>query len=615
MSSIPDIVRKNSLSSALTRLGEEKSYSRYLAVSNALDEIGPGGPELSPVRVAILRNFTVESVIPVIAGEVALMGIHSHFYTGGFDTAAQDVFDNSSQLYSFQPDCIILAEWLESLAPQLTGRLLSLSAEQVEDEINRVLRSINEILVAIRKNLSVPILINNFPLPINLTLGILDAQSENFQTGAILRLNQRLQKMAQASSGLYVVDLMSLAARLGHDRAFDRRYWHIGRAPIARTALVALGQEYAKFIRALRGKSRKCLVVDCDNTLWGGVIGEDGMSGIKLGGTYPGSCYEAFQREILNLHDRGIVLAICSKNNEGDVIRALREHPEMKVRLEHFATWEINWDDKATNLQRIASRLNIGLDSLVFADDSQFECDLVKSTLPEVEVIHLGNEPSSFVDSLSKQGCFDSLTFSVEDRERTKMYRDEVRRKDIKELAGSLENYLQSLEMIATIGNAEELTIPRISQLTQKTNQFNLTSRRYSTGEIAALRDAPDSTVLCLKLRDRVSVLGIIGAAILKYRDSTAELDTFLLSCRAIGRGAEECLLAQCIETARAAGCTRIVGIYLPTKRNKLVAKFYQAHGFHLLAGSTTGESWELELNGPVLTAPAWIRLERDSSV
>jgi FkbH-like protein len=613
MSSIPDIASKNSLNSALSRLREEKSYSRYLAVSNALDEIGLDGSELIPVRLAILRNFTVDSVIPVIAGETALSGLQSHFYTGGFDTVAQDVFDSSSQLYSFRPDCIILAEWLESLAPQLTGRFLSLSAEQVEDEVNRVLRSIREILVAIRKNLKVPVLLNNFPLPAYPTLGILDGQSESFHTGAILRLNQGLQGMAQESNGgLYIVDLMSLAARLGQDRAFDRRYWHIGRAPIARTALVALGQEYGKFIRALQGKSRKCLVVDCDNTLWGGVVGEDGMGGIKIGGTYPGSCYEAFQQEILNLHDRGVVLAMCSKNNEDEVIKVLQEHPEMQLRVEHFATWEINWDDKATNLRRIAARLNIGLDSIVFADDSQFECDLVRSSMPEVEVIHLGNEPSGFVQMLGKQGCFDSLTFSVEDRVRTKMYHDEARRRGIEELAGSLEDYLQSLEMVATIGQADELTIPRISQLTLKTNQFNLTTRRYSTGEISALSGAPDITVLYMKLRDRVSELGIVGVAILKYQGDSAELDTFLLSCRAIGRGAEEYLLARCIESARAKECKRLVGHYLPTNRNKLVAKFYPSHGFQPLVGATPVDSWELQLDGSAISAPVWIRLEKE---
>jgi FkbH-like protein len=612
MSSISDIVSKSSLNSALSRLREEKSYSRYLAASNALDEIGQGGSDLVPVRLAILRNFTVDSVIPVIAGEAALAGLRSHFYTGGFDTIAQDVFDSSSQLYSFQPDCIILAEWLESLAPQLTGRFLSLSAEQVEDEVNRVLRSIREILVAIRKRLNVPVLLNNFPLPTYPTLGILDCQSESFHTGAILRLNQGLQRMAQESDGFYVVDLMSLVARLGYDRAFDRRYWHIGRAPFARTALVALGQEYGKFIRALRGKSRKCLVVDCDNTLWGGVIGEDGMSGIKIGGTYPGSCYEAFQREILNLHDRGVVLAMCSKNNEDEVIRVLQEHPEMQLRIEHFATWEINWDDKATNLRRIAAQLNIGLDSLVFADDSQFECDLVKSSIPEVEVIHLGSEPSGFVQMLGRQGCFDSLTFSVEDRARTKMYRDEAHRKGIEELAGSLEGYLQSLEIVATIGKADELTVPRISQLTQKTNQFNLTTRRYSTGEISALSGAPEITVLYMKLRDRISELGIVGVAILKFQGDNAELDTFLLSCRAIGRGAEECLLAQCIESARSKECKRLVGQYFPTNRNELVAKFYPSHGFTPLVGTTPVDSWELQLDGSAISAPAWIRLENE---
>ena len=303
-----------------------------------------------------------------------------------------------------------------------------------------------------------------------------------------------------------------------------------------------------------------------------------------------------------------MILAICSKNNEADVMEVLAQHPDMQLREQHFAAFQVNWDDKATNLRRIAKQLNIGLDALVFADDSQFECGFVRENLPEVAVLHLGGEPSSFVSRLGRAGYFDSLTFSAEDRERTRMYRDEAQRQQLMESAGSLEGYLGKLGIVATIGRADQLTIPRISQLTQKTNQFNLTTCRYSEGEILALSVDSSADVFYMKLRDRISEMGLIGIAILRYQGREAELDSFLLSCRALGRGAEDCLLAHCVKAAAARGCTRVRGRYIPTKKNGQVAEFYPSHGFQPCTGDPG--QWELQLGERVVPIPHWITVE-----
>jgi FkbH-like protein len=591
----------------LEELRRERSHRTYSAVSNLLRKHGPEGTGLVPLRIAVLRNFTIEMMLPVLEGELALSGIHAVLYLGGYDTIAQEVLDTGSELYAFHPDFILLAMWLESAAPQLVNRFVSLQPAQITAEIERVSAFVKSMAQTMDAAFKSPVLLNSFPLPAYPGMGILDAQLQNSETASVLELNRRVLDIAREHSNVYVMDLMLVAARLGRAQFFDARYWHMAHAPISGEGLIAVGREYAKFARALNGKTRKCLVLDCDNTLWGGIIGEDGINGIKLGTTYPGSCFAAFQKEILNLHDRGVLLALCSKNNEDDVLEVLRRHPGMELREEHFVAREINWDDKPTNLRRIAARLNIGLDSLVFVDDSSFECAMVRNSLPEVAVIELGSEPSEYATQIAREGHFDTLTLSSEDRVRTRMYLEEDERSKLRAAAGSIEEYLGSLGMVACIGPADEMSIPRIAQLTQRTNQFNLTTRRYSDGDIRALAASSDTEVYYLQLRDRVSELGLIGTALVKYSDGDAVIDSFLLSCRAIGRGAEDCLLVRCLEAARERGCRRMIGLYARTAKNGIVARFYSTHGFRVMGQDGDTEQWEFSLDQPIPAAPAWI--------
>ena len=288
---------------ALERLQKNNSYSAYSALSNLLGY--PGNKDLKPLRIAILRNFTIEPLLPVLKGEASLSGFFPELYVGDFDAIAADVFNAESPLYQHNPDFIIIAQWLDALSSALAGSFLSCSTNQIEDEIERLAQMVIDFFNALRKNTSAPILINNFPLTDIPTLGILDAQSEEYQIYSVIKLNTELLKVSKRFKDVYWVDFFSLFSRVGRENAFDARHWQMARAPLGKNALVPLGQEYGKLIRALRGKTKKCLVLDCDNTLWGGVIGEDGLSGIKVGLTYPGSAYLAFQQEILNLYHRG----------------------------------------------------------------------------------------------------------------------------------------------------------------------------------------------------------------------------------------------------------------------------------------------------------------------
>jgi len=591
----------------LERLQKNNSYSAYSALSNLLGS--PGNYDLKPLRIAIVRNFTIEPLLPVLKGEASLSGFFPELYVGDFDAIAADVFNAESPLYQHNPDFIIIAQWLDALSSALTASFLSCSTKQIEDEIERLAQMAIDFFNAIRKNTSAPILINNFPLPDIPTLGILDAQSEQYQIYSVIKLNTELLKVSKRFKDVYWVDFFSLFSRVGRESAFDARHWQMARAPLGKNALVPLGQEYGKLIRALRGKIKKCLVLDCDNTLWGGVIGEDGLSGIKVGLTYPGSAYLAFQQEILNLYHRGVILALCSKNNESDVMEVFREHPDMLLKENHFATRQVNWDDKATNLARIAEDLNLGIDSLVFVDDSAFECDWVGKQLPQVAVIQLDGKISSYRSLLSSSGYFDTLTFSEEDRKRSRMYVQAKERKQLLQSASSLENYLLDLQLQAEIGIPGKNEIPRISQLTQKTNQFNLTTQRYTEGEIQSFVEAPHSEVYYLRLADRISDLGIVGVVILKFVEKQAEIDALLLSCRALGRGAEKTLLNYAIIQAINHGCTHVLGKFLPTKKNAQVADFYEKHRFQLVRRSSEDSNWiyHCEQKKTPLPYPPWI--------
>lgn len=590
---------KERLSNALKQLSSDQSYGAYTEVSNALDQLNAEDKGSAMLKLALLRNFTLEPLVPVLKGEVSLANFHPHIYLGGYDTIAQDVLDLHSEFYSFKPDLVFLVQWLETLAPELVSRFVSLSELRVIEEIDRIVSGVRQFIVAIRKNIKTPLIFNNFVLPTFPAYGILDAQSPTSQMQAILKLNNKLSEMAREFSDVYVLDIMGLMARIGSQQGIDERYWQLGRAPIGRNTLVPLGRECGKFVRAIFGRSRKCLVLDCDNVLWDGILGEEGVKSINA----------SFQREVINLHDRGVILALCSKNNEDDVIEILRNHSEMILREKHIAAKQINWDDKVTNLLRIAEELNIGLDSLVFADDSSFECDLVRERLPQVAVLCLSGDSSLFSFKLQEQGYFDTLSISPEDKRRNQMYQEESKRKRLIASSGSMEDYLVSLDMVAEIGMANELTIPRVAQLTQKTNQFNLTTHRYTEANIRAFASDSNVNIFYLKLVDHVSDIGLVGVVILKYKEQLAEIDTLLLSCRALGRGVEDAFIAFIKNIAHSRGCQYLSGKYIKSEKNAQVSNFYERSGFMQTKQSGHGSDWAYTLGNNVNVGPQWIRV------
>jgi FkbH-like protein len=344
----------------------------------------------------------------------------------------------------------------------------------------------------------------------------------------------------------------------------------------------------------------KVLVVDGDNTLWGGIIGEDGLDGIALGPEYPGSVYVAFQRRLLELRQRGLLLALCSRNNEADVRQVLAEHPHQVLRDEHFAAMRANWDSKPDNLRAIAAELNLGLDAFVFVDDSAHECLAVRRALPQVTVVQTPSEPAALPACLDGLARLEILTLTEEDRTRTALYAQERQRRSLAAASDDPEQYLASLEMVMTVGLDDARQAARIAQLTQKTTQFNLTTRRYSEADIRRLAADPDWLVAHFSLADVFGDSGVVGVALVHGLSRTeVEIDSFLMSCRVIGRRAESAFLGYVLDLLGQRGVRVVHAGYAPTARNALVREFWGAHGF---AGGP--QAYRLELASRIAGSP-----------
>lgn len=551
------------------------SYAQVLAFLS--DKDFSSFPALS---FSILRNITMENIDPYLRYFGCKIGYDVKTKFGDYDGIFREAVAGSSGLLNEDTDCVMVFAHLEGLSPYLTGAFTNLDEKEIEDEIARIEEHIPEILSGIRKQTSALVLWHGIEPTAYPAWGILDNMRAHGQRACVQRINDALRKELHRFPSACFVDMEACCCRVGYWNFYDQRHRHMSRAPYSPAALAEIASEDFRFIRAKRGKNRKCIVLDCDNTLWGGIVGEDGINSIKLGKDYPGSPYYEFQQEILNLYNRGIIIALASKNNEEDVREVITEHPHMVLQESHIAIARINWNDKVSNIQDIARTLNIGLDSLVFVDDSKFEVELVNTMLPEVETILLPSDrPSAYRDIIASCGLFDTLALTEEDRKRTENYRQEINRQVLKSSASDIQSYLKSLEMVVQIRLADNFAIPRIAQQTQKTNQFNLTTKRYIETDVTKFIDDGHS-VIYLKLTDRFGDLGIVGTCILRYDQGNAIMDSLLLSCRVLGRGLEDVFLSRVLSLARQRKCRQVIGEYIPTRKNAQVENFYPEHGF-----------------------------------
>jgi FkbH-like protein len=592
-----------------------KTYAEYLKKLFEWEKNNhPVLTQSKTLKIAILRNITIEPIVDVLKVELLNSQISPQIYLSPFDNIWQMISDSQSEFYAFEPQFILLAQWAEPLAPNLFKRFLSQPVQYWSGDIERIISSLESQIITIRQYNSAPIIINNFPPPALTTLGILEFQFRDYLIGTFENINQQIYKLIHKYSNLFLLDLNHIFYSIGFQNAFDNRGWKQSKSPLTSQALVHSGQYLSKIIKAVNGKTKKCLILDCDNTLWGGVIGEDGLNGIQLGPESKGSSFLEFQNEILNLHDRGVILAICSKNNEDDVLEVMRVHPHMQIKQNHLSTWQINWENKASNIKIIAEKLNIGLDSVVFVDDNPYECELVRNDLPDVQVIQLSTNPTKYVDELLESGFFDSFNFTQEDRQKNNLYRAEEERKTLQKSALNLNEFLNSLNLSIVINTAIENELTRISQLTQKTNQFNLTTKRYTEDDIKKLYKEPNWHLISVKLKDKFSDMGLVAICILHKVDSKALLiDTLLMSCRVIGRGVEDCLMNYIFEFAKIEKYTEIQSSFIPSNKNQQVSSFFDNHKFKLNSVSETGvRNYSLNTNDWIPKKTDWFKILKE---
>ena len=559
-------------------------------------------------RLAILRSFTIEPAIPLLRAMAFCAGIDLNIKMGDFNVYTQEILDPKSGLYTFNPDVVILASHTADAALDIWEKFTQLNRDEVATAVSRVSDHFKQLIKTFRSNSAAHLIIHSLQTPGVAAAGILDAILPDGQRHAIESINGSIAKSARESNNVYMLDYNALIKSRGDFHFEDRKKWLSVRMPIASAELTHLAALWIKFLHPIAGKVCKAIVVDLDNTLWGGVIGEDGMAGIKLSPDHKGGAWHDVQTALLDLYHRGIILAICSKNNHADAMAAIEQHAGMVLRPHHFAATRINWTDKATNIRDIATELNIGIDAVAFLDDNPVERDWVSRNIPEVTVIDLPEDAMGFAPALRASPVFERLSLSVEDRERGRQYLEQRMRAELQQNAGTIEAFYRSLEMQVEIVSVNAQSLQRAAQLTQKTNQFNLTTRRYSEEQISEMLASPDCTVMSIRVVDRFGDNGIVGLAMTRMVGRRCEIDNFLLSCRVIGRTVETAFLATLADVAANAGATELVGQFIPTKKNPPAKDFYASHGFAKTEESESAQVWTLALQNATLKFPEWIK-------
>jgi FkbH-like protein len=582
-----------------------KSLSNAQFVLKQLERIKPG-LDLRGVRAAILRSYTVEPLVPLIRAEALSYGLDLAVHLGGYNTYAQEVRDPAGDLYRFEPEIVWLATQTRDVLPELWNNSVEMGSPAFDRLVDRTRSELLALISAVRSHSQADVVLNTFDAPPFLGAGVLDSQNSVGQLEALHSINREILQICSGNAGVYVFDYDAAIARFGRLRWYDEAKWLSIRLPQRADALSHLAAEYMRILLPLTGRICKGLVVDLDNTLWGGVVGEDGPNGIKLGDDYPGNAFLEFQRAVLDLHRRGIIIAVCSKNNPEDALEVLNKHPAMLLRPHHFAAQRINWNNKAQNLRELAAELNIDSSALAFVDDDPKERGEVRALAPEVYVVDLPSDPAGYATALRNAPVFERLMISAEDKVRASHYQAEQKRVALKTNALSLEDYYRSLDIRVTIEAVRAETLGRVAQLTQKTNQFNVTTKRYTEQKIAELASRDDWKVYTLSASDRLGDYGLVGIAICSQAGQICEIDSFLLSCRAMGRTIEAAFLAHIAADCANRGASLLQGWFVPTARNAPAKDFYASRQFRLIREEDGCRLFEYDLSRK-MESPGWI--------
>ena len=531
-------------------------------------------------RMALVGDCATQHIAQAIKGYGYEENLCIELLDTDYNQITAQTADPDSETYRWKPDSVLIVMCSE----KLYDSYLEFPLEQRSHFAETKLEEIRSVWSSLRANGQGRILQFNFPENDDRVFGNYSNETKSSYIRQLRELNLKLMDAAEDFGNIYLIDINSLQSRIGREKLHDPKLYYAAKMPFSTDALVEIAKEVISVIKALRGQVKKCIVLDLDNTLWGGVIGDDGLQGIQIGELGLGQAFQAFQKWLKELSKRGILLTVCSKNDEEKAKEPFLKHPEMVLRLEDIAMFVANWEDKAGNIRRIQETLNLGMDSFVFIDDNPFERNLVRSMIPEITVPELPEDPAEYLSFLQKGNYFETVSFSEADQERTRQYREEANRSSSLQQFSNYEEYLQHLEMVAEAKPFDEFHFPRIAQLSQRSNQFNLRTVRYTEEEVRELAMREDYLTLYFTLRDKFGNHGLISAAILKKEEKSYFIENWFMSCRVLKRGMEEFIINQMAKAAAEGGAETLVGEYIKTPKNGMVEHIYEKMGFTSVA-------------------------------
>lgn len=551
------------------------------------------------IRISVASDSSFDNLAEPLALALIERGMFARQFYGSFGQLALEVRDPTSPLLRHNPEILVLAP-----LTAIWHRLANDGPLNVEAVVEETWSHVT----ALRPHFGGLVLLQNIAPHETRTHGILDPERDSSYAEFAAAVNLKLSQRCRSTGFAFILDAAMLIARCGSLwPGLHKSYFMAGR-PINDDLAKEIAADIAAFCAARKGFARKCLALDLDNTLWGGVVGEDGVNALTIGGSYPGNLYSSLQQQILSLQQRGVVLSILSKNNEPDVWEVFDQRTEMILRKKDISAHRINWQDKATNLCEVAKELNLGIDSFVLLDDNPAERAWIEEALPEVEVCPHG-DPLEMLRWLTSTRLFDTLAITQEDALRAQSYAAANERAKLSSESGSVESYLAELGTEITVAVATQAQLARIAQLTQKTNQFNLTTRRYTESDVRDRISSPLWRVVICSCRDRFTDEGIIGTAIIEITGSTWRLDTFLLSCRVLGRAVEKAFLSVIAIQAANENADTLLGEYMPTEKNSQAAGFYASCGFTETHTDPACGIWTLSLPTTFIIAPQWVKI------
>ncbi|MBO0800161.1 MAG: HAD family hydrolase, partial [Blastocatellia bacterium] len=532
----------------------EMDYAALLRASKRLDISATS----QRIRLALLSDAATQQLVPLLRVLLHRHGISAEIYEAPFDAIQLETVDSGSGLYRFQPDAVVILNSTQALRTAFGAR-----SGSAEDFVHARAQGILEVWNAIQRHSSTTILQSTFVMPYERYFGNFDLKTPASLTSAARTLNNFITEQARSRPGVLIHDVEAVASWAGRSRWFDERFWELAKSFCALEHLPAVAKNIVDALLCMRGRAVKCVVLDLDNTLWGGVIGDDGVDGIVLNAHGSGEAYYRLQVFLKELLNRGILLAVASKNEMSNALMPFEKHPDMVLKRGDITVFMADWNDKAANIRKIRDALNIGFDSMVFLDDNPFERSLVRSVLPEVIVPELPEDPADYVRALCELNLFETASFSAEDLKRSSLYRAEAERREAQAAFANAADFLGSLDMRIVVSRFDAFHLPRIAQLIQRSNQFNLTTRRHTEAECEAMMRNPGLIPLYVKLSDRLGDHGLIGIVVLEPGGDALFIRDWLMSCRVLARGVEQYLMNFVVEQAKDLNFGSVSGEYI----------------------------------------------------